>query len=149
MATMAKLKTKVIKIDSLIEYENNPRRNDKAVGVVQESIRKFGYTNPIIVNKDYVILAGHTRLKALKNEGETKVECIVVDDLTEEQERAFRIADNRVADFAAWDGDLLEAEMRAIDVSDWELFGFKDRDIRKAVSERVCTCPKCGKTFKR
>lgn len=144
---MAKIKTINKKIKDLIEYENNPRRNDKAVGAVVASIKKFGFTNPIIINADNVILAGHTRLKALKEKGATECEVIKLTHLTEEEEKAFRIADNRTADFSKWDGDLLDAEMEEIDADDWELFGFKFRDIKP--EKGMCTCPKCGKEFKK
>lgn len=144
---MAKMKTITVQLDKLKEYENNPRRNDKAVGAVLASIKKFGFINPIIVNADNVILAGHTRLKALKEDGAKEAQVIRLSHMTEQEEKAFRIADNRVADFASWDGDLLEAEMEEIDADDWELFGFKFREIKPG--KGMCTCPKCGKEFKR
>lgn len=146
---MAELNVKRVNISDLIEYDMNPRMNDKAVGAVEASIKKFGYTNPIIVNAENVILCGHTRLKALRNQGESEVEVIEVTHLSEQQEKAFRIADNRVADFAEWDGDLLEAEMQNIEADDWELFGFKEKDVQKIRAGKMCTCPKCGESFER
>lgn len=137
------------KLSEIHEYEQNPRRNDKAVGAVFESIKKFGFRNPIIINREGVILAGHTRLAALRKSGAEEVECIEIGHLTEGQEKAFRIADNRVADFSAWDGDLLEAEMSDITADDWELFGFKEKEIKTRDKHKICTCPKCGASFEK
>ena len=144
---MAKLKTKTFEIEKIKEYENNPRSNNKAVKAVTESVRSFGYVNPIIVNADGVVLAGHTRLKALKELGAVEVECIVIDHLTEAEERAFRIADNRAAEFSGWDRDLLVSEMKEIGADDWELYGFKDKDLDLLQPPEICKCPKCGKSF--
>ena len=144
---MAKIKTKVYKIEELKEYPNNPRSNNKAVNAVMESVKSFGYVNPIIVNKDGVILAGHTRLKALKSLGAESVECIVITHLTEDEEKAFRIADNRAAEFSKWDSDLLVSEMKEIDANDWEKYGFKEKDLKKLLPPEMCKCPKCGRSF--
>lgn len=144
---MAKIKAEKIKVGDLKVYEQNPRRNDKAVSAVAESVRKFGFLNPIIVNADNVILSGHTRLAALKQLGADEAECIRVTHLTEQEERAFRIADNRAAEFSTWDRDLLKSEMKSIDAEDWELFGFKAKDLDMLKPPEQCTCPKCGKTF--
>lgn len=90
-------------IEELIPYENNPRNNDEAVKYVAESIRQFGFKVPMVIDKDGVIVAGHTRFKAAKELGMTEVPCIIADDLTEEQVKAFRLADNKVAEIATWD----------------------------------------------
>lgn len=144
---MAKIKTKKFYIEELKEYENNPRSNNKAVRAVTESVKDFGYINPIIVNQDGVILAGHTRLKALKELDADEVECIVISHLTEEEEKAFRIADNRAAEFSEWDPDLLVSEMKKVDADDWEKYGFKDKELAKLQPPEICKCPKCGKSF--
>lgn len=144
---MAVLKTINKNIDDLIEYEQNPRRNEKAVKAVQKSLKKFGYTNPIIINPENVILAGHTRLMALKNIGAVEIECIQISHLSPEEEKAFRIVDNRVHDFSTWDGDLLEMEMKSIGADDWKDFGFTENVLKKLQPPETCTCPKCGKTF--
>ena len=102
------------KVDELIPYENNPRNNADAVPYVKESIKQFGFKVPIIIDKDNVIIAGHTRLLAAKELGYTEVPCIVADDLTEEQVKAFRLADNKVAEFAEWDMDKLMEEIAGI-----------------------------------
>jgi len=112
-------------ISELKEYEKNPRKNDDAVKYVAESIKEFGFKVPIIIDKDNIIVAGHTRLKAAKKLKLKAVPCIVADDLTPEQIKAFRIADNKVGEIAEWDDVLLAEELSDIDF-DMELFGFED-----------------------
>lgn len=113
-----------MKIKDLKPYEKNPRKNDKAVDYVAESIKEFGFKVPIVVDKDNVIVAGHTRYKASKKLGFSEVPCIVADDLNEEQIKAFRLADNKVGEFAEWDFDLLNSELDDLIDIDMELFGF-------------------------
>lgn len=144
---MARIKVIRKSLKDIKGYEQNPRKNDKAVNAVYESIKKFGFRNPIIINSEGIILAGHTRLEALKKMGAEEADCIEISDLTEEQQNAFRIADNRVADFSFWDNDLLQQEMIEIGADDWELFGFKEKDLAFLKAPDRCTCPKCGKTF--
>lgn len=144
---MAEIKIITRRIEDIKPYENNPRRNSKAVDPVFESIKSFGFRNPIVINREGVILAGHTRLEALKKMGAAEVECIELSHLSKEQEDAFRIADNRVADFSFWDRDLLQQEMVEINADDWEKFGFNDKDLAFMKAPDQCTCPKCGKTF--
>lgn len=86
-------------------YENNPRRNDAAVEKVAASIEAFGFKVPVVIDKDGVIVCGHTRVKAAEMLQLETVPCVVADDLTEEQIRAFRIADNKVAEYAEWDAE--------------------------------------------
>ena len=104
-------------------YEKNPRNNDNAVDAVAASIREFGFKVPIIIDKDNIIVAGHTRYKAAKKLGLKTVPCIKADDLTDEQVKAFRLADNKVAEQAEWDFDLLNEELETITM-DMEQFGF-------------------------
>ena len=144
---MAILRLETMRIDDVKEYADNPRKNKKALKPVKESIKKFGYTNPIIINKENVILAGHTRLQALKEIGEEYADVIRLDRLTEDQERAFRIVDNRTHEFSKWDKDLLESEIREIKSDDWEKFGFDKIQIERMTAPDMCTCPKCGKQF--
>lgn len=92
-----------VKITSLKEYKNNPRVNDKAVAKVAASIDEFGFKVPIVIDGNNVIICGHTRLKAAKQLGLEVVPCIVADDLTDEQIKAFRLADNKTGEFADWD----------------------------------------------
>ena len=115
------------KVTELKAYEKNPRKNDNAVGPVAESIKEFGFKVQIIIDKDNVIVAGHTRLKAAKRLKLKTVPCIVADDLTPEQIKAFRLADNKVSEFAEWDMDFLTPELKEIDF-DMALFGF-EKDI--------------------
>lgn len=115
------------KLDDLIPYANNPRQNDNAVQGVAESIRQFGFKNPIIIDKDNVIVAGHTRYKASRLLGLKTVPTITADDLSEAQVRAFRIADNRTAEAATWDEVLLAEELNAVkDDFDMDALGFGD-----------------------
>lgn len=115
------------KLDELREYENNPRNNDNAVAAVAASIKEFGFKVPIVIDKDGVIIAGHTRLKAAKQLRMQTVPCIVADDLTEEQIRAFRLADNKTAELAGWDFAKLDEELAALSLNfDMTAFGFDD-----------------------
>lgn len=144
---MAEIRLKKVGINDIREYENNPRNNDKAVQPVINSIKKFGYVSPIIVDEDGVILAGHTRIQALRSMGAEEVEVIVISGLTEEERKSYRIADNRTREFAGWDGNLLQVEMREINADDWEQFGFKENEVKKFKPDNMCKCPKCGQAF--
>ena len=108
-------------INELVPYENNARINDKAIDIVANSIKEFGFKNPCIIDKDNVLVAGHTRVEACKKLGITKVPCIVADDLTEEQIKAFRIADNSSAQVAEWDMDKLQQEIQDLNFDFYEL----------------------------
>ena len=110
-----------LKTEQLIPYINNPRNNDDAVDKVAASIKEFGFKVPIIINKDNVIVTGHTRLKAAKKLGIKEVPCVIADDLTDAQIKAFRIADNKVSEYAEWDGDLLKIELEQLEEMDFDL----------------------------
>lgn len=114
------------KTAELTPYENNPRNNDAAVEAVANSIREFGFKVPCVIDKDGVIVAGHTRLKAAKMLGMEEVPCIVADDLTPEQVKAFRLADNKTAQLAEWNMDMLFEELDGIENIDMADFGFDD-----------------------
>ena len=118
------------KVDDLIPYENNPRYNDEAVEYVANSIKEFGFKVPIIIDKNNVIVAGHTRYKASLELGLEEVPTIVADDLTEEQVKAFRLADNKVSEKAEWNFNMLDAELADLDI-DMEDFGFEKLDINE------------------
>lgn len=148
-------------VDELQEYENNPRNNDNAVAAVAASIDLAGFKVPIIIDADGVIVAGHTRLKAAKQLGMETVPCIVADDLTEEQIRAFRLADNKTGELAGWDFEKLDIELAALQEMDMAAFGFftnEDVDIddfftdtesseeKEKDPERI-QCPHCGEWF--
>ena len=105
-------------------YEKNPRKNDNAVEYVANSIKEFGFKVPIVIDKDGVIVAGHTRYKASKKLGLEKVPCIIADDLTDEQIKAYRLADNKVGESAKWDEGLLGTELSEILNINMELFDF-------------------------
>ena len=120
------------KIEEIKPYERNPRKNDEAVKYVAESIKKFGFKVPIIIDKEGIIVAGHTRYKASKELGLEEVPCIIADDLNEEQIKAFRIADNKVSEKSEWDFELLEEELNGIFDIDMSDFGFDlDFDIEE------------------
>ena len=121
------------KCAELIPYENNPRTNEKAVDAVANSIKEFGMKNPIIIDKNNVVVAGHTRLYALQKLGIESAPCIVADDLTDDQIKAFRIADNSTAQIAEWDLDKLNAELSGLD---FDMMGFGlDEQIKKIEKE--------------
>lgn len=113
------------KLEELKVYENNPRNNDKAVNAVAESILQFGFKVPIIIDKDDVIVCGHTRLKASKKLGLDTVPCIIADDLTDEQIKAFRLADNKTAELAEWDFAKLETELKELAEMDFDMSAFE------------------------
>lgn len=113
-----------LKIKDLKPYEKNPRKNDGAVEYVANSIKEFGFKVPIVVDVDNVIVAGHTRYKAAKKLGLKEVPAIVASDLTNEQIKAFRLADNKVAEQTEWDYALLADELDEILGIDMEDFGF-------------------------
>lgn len=112
------------RLDLIFPYENNPRDNDDAVEYVAASIEEFGFKVPIIIDKDGVIVAGHTRYKAAMRLGMEEVPCIVADDLTQEQIKAFRLADNKVGEIATWDFSKLNLELEALSDFEMQDFGF-------------------------
>jgi site-specific DNA-methyltransferase (adenine-specific) len=120
-------------ISELIPYINNPRRNDKAIDAVASSIKNFGFKNPIIIDSKNEIVAGHTRLRAAEKLGINSLPCVVADDLTDSQIKAFRIADNRVSEASEWDNDLLRIELDGLE----EFTGFSEADIEELNFENV------------
>lgn len=131
MKNIEKLEIEYIKVDDLIPYDKNPRKNDKAVPMVVKSIEQFGFKVPIVVDENNVIVCGHTRHKAAKKIGMTDVPCIRATDLTPEQIRAFRIADNKVAEMAEWDQDFLLEEIDALPEFDFSEFGFEEEEMKE------------------
>lgn len=109
------------KLSDLIPYDKNPRRNEPAVDAVANSIAQFGFKVPIVVTGDNVIVAGHTRYLAAKKLELTEVPCIVARDLTPQQARAFRLADNKVAELALWDNDLLATELASLKLEEFDI----------------------------
>lgn len=122
-----------VKITELKPYENNPRNNDDAAAAVARSIKEFGFKVPVIIDKNNVIVAGHTRLKAAMLLKLESVPCIVADDLTDEQIKAFRLADNKVSELATWDFEMLEKELKDLEDMDLDFdmsdFGFESSEI--------------------
>ena len=114
----------MLKLSDIKPYENNPRKNNEAVKYVAQSIKEFGFKVPIVIDKNNVIIAGHTRYKAAKRLKMKEVPTIIADDLTDEQVKAFRLADNKVAEKAEWDFDLLPFELYDIFNIDMGAFGF-------------------------
>ena len=112
------------KIGEIKPYEKNPRKNDNAVDAVASSISQFGFKNPIVIDGNNVIICGHTRYKAAKKLGLDVVPCVVASDLTDEQIKAYRLADNKVSELAEWDIDLLGEELDGIFDIDMSDFGF-------------------------
>lgn len=150
------------KIEDIRPYENNPRDNSNAIDAVAASIKEFGFKVPIVIDKDGIIVTGHTRYEASKKLGLEKVPCIVADDLTDEQVKAFRLADNKTAELADWDYNILELELDDIEELDMSDFGFSDTDIsdednqqamknidlsEKKGESKECECPACGFKF--
>ena len=129
------MNVKEINIKDIRPYEKNPRKNNSAVAYVAESIKQFGFKVPIIIDKNNVIVAGHTRYKAAKKLGINTVPVIIADDLTDEQIKAFRLADNKVAEQAEWDIDLLNEELEEIFDIDMTDFGFEVLEEEKEVEE--------------
>lgn len=158
-----------VNIDDIKEYANNPRKNDEAVKPLAESIKRFGFKIPIVIDKNNVIVCGHTRIKAARLLGMTEIPCVMADDLTPEEIDAFRLADNKVGEIAEWDIDLLASELKDITDIDMSDFGFdisaladeperKEQEISASRELEIsdyddekfeCECPKCGFKFNR
>jgi site-specific DNA-methyltransferase (adenine-specific) len=127
------LKVKEVEISKVIPYENNPRKNDDAVKYVVNSLKEFGWQQPIVCDADGVVIAGHTRLKAAKQLGMKTVPVVYADDLTPEQVQAYRIADNKVGEQAEWNFFKLSNEIAGIEY-DMEDFGFSEFEIESLSS---------------
>jgi len=130
----------MIPVSEVRPYEKNPRKNTNAVKFVKASIEQFGFKVPIIIDSNRVIVCGHTRLLAAKSLGMAEVPCIMADDLTDDQIRAFRLADNKVGEFAEWDMDLLGDELDAIaEACDIDMgdFGFDLSEMEEETEAEV------------
>ena len=161
------MKLQKLKLSEIVPYENNPRKNDDAVNAVAESIRQCSYITPIIVDEGYVIIAGHTRYKALMALGEESVECLICDGLTEEQKKKYRFLDNKTGEKATWDLMKLEVELEGLDLEGFDFFGMaedlpvdgtggSDKELTGTTEfdaevfgdeEFKYECPKCGFRF--
>ena len=119
------------KVEDLKPYEKNPRKNRKAVKYVANSIKQFGFKVPLVIAENNVVVCGHTRLLASKKLGLEEVPCIIADDLSEEELKAFRLADNKVSEQSEWNFDLLNDEFEDLGGFDFEDFGFSFVDEEK------------------
>ena len=139
------------KLSEIKPYENNPRINDDAVDDVAESIRQCSYITPIIVDEDGVILAGHTRYKALLKLGKKECSVMVVSGLTEDQKKKYRLYDNKAAEFSGWDQRKLQKELFDVDFGGYD-FGQPeiknpDADGEDEEKHETKTCPCCGEVL--
>ncbi|MBL7215954.1 MAG: ParB N-terminal domain-containing protein [Phycisphaerae bacterium] len=123
-------------IESIRPYEKNPRQNDDAVDAVAASLTEFGFRQPIVVDADGVIVCGHTRYKAAQQLGLTKVPVHVAKDLTPEQIKAYRIADNKTSDLSDWDYDILPIELSELQDAGFDLglLAFDEDELSKLLS---------------
>jgi len=128
---------KLVPIQELVPYINNARTHSAAqITKLRSSLREFGFVNPIIVDRDYSVIAGHGRLIAAKEEGFSEVPCVFVDYLTEAQKKAYIIADNRYAEDAGWDEELLRLEIESLQGMEFnvELLGFDPAELNKLLT---------------
>jgi ParB-like chromosome segregation protein Spo0J len=125
------MKVETVSIESIVPYANNPRNNEEAIEKVARSIDEFGWQQPIVVDENMVIIVGHTRLLAAKSLGLNEVPIHVADKLTDEQARAYRLADNRTNEYASWNMKMLGIELRDLDDIgfDIELTGFNNIEL--------------------
>lgn len=150
------MKVVMKKIGEIKPYEKNPRNNEASIGYVANSIQKFGFWSPIAIDKDNIIVAGHTRYEAAIRLGLDKVPTVKADDLTDEEVRAYRLVDNKTAELSEWDFDKLKEELSKCDSFQMADFGFSIDEIvkenviesggveEKEAPEKKIVCPRCG-----
>lgn len=149
-------------LDDIVPYENNPRDNELAIEKVKKSIEEFGFNVPILLDKNDTIVAGHTRYKASLELELEEVPCIYMEHLTPVQVRAFRLADNKVSEFADWNIELLTVELEEILAEGEKFTGFSDNEIASLIGDfgvdkyfeetqamddkepKTIKCPHCG-----
>ncbi len=155
------MKVHDINIYDIKEYKNNPRKiPERAIEAVAASIKNFGFVNPVVLDKDNVIVCGHTRLQAAKRLGIQEIPCVIVDDLTPEQVQAFRVIDNKTSELSSWDFEKLDLELEELNLNfDMGEFGFEDNEApdieaffddnpeQSGKKEKCITCPECGAKF--
>lgn len=164
---MSKLQVKYLPLNEIIPYVNNARtHDDMQVSQIAASIKEFGFNNPILLDEQKGIIAGHGRLAAAQNLGLKEVPCVYLKHLTEAQRKAYILADNRIALNAGWDTELLKMELKELENSDFDmmLLGFEDTEIKGLFGEFepgsedeqsnldekqmiFLTCPNCGDEF--
>ncbi len=130
------MEVKLVSIDSVKPYEANPRINDAAVDAVATSLREFGFRQPIVVDQNMVIICGHTRWKAARKLGLAKVPVHIATDLSPEQVKAYRLADNKTSELAEWNMDLLPIELKDLQAADFDLslLGFDEEELAKLLA---------------
>ena len=118
-------------VNSVTPYENNARKNDDTVPYLINSIKRFGFRVPLVIDKDSVVICGHTRLKAALEIGMEKVPCVRASDLTKAEIKAFRLADNKIAEMSGWDFEKLDVEIDELKDLDFEMgdFGFSENNM--------------------
>ena len=158
------MELKKIKLSEIKPYERNARKNDDAVEYVIKSIKQCEYIAPIILDENNVILAGHTRYKALKKLGYKEAECVIKEGLSEEQKKKYRLLDNKTSEFAEWDFDLLEDELTDLDFGDLDIdWGIPNTEFEEnnehlheqenidlneyESNKKQVECPSCGFKF--
>ena len=132
------MQIEIADINSIKPYENNPRKlSEQAIEKVAMSLKEYGFRQPIVVDKDRVIVAGHTRFRASKKLGLKQVPVSIIDNLTPEQINAYRIADNRTAEESEWDNELLKMEIKELEAKDFklDLLGFNDEQLNNILFE--------------
>lgn len=131
------MEIKMMKVEELIPYVNNPRDNKGAIDIVASSIKEFGFKVPIVIDKDNIIVTGHTRLLASKKLGLSEVPCVVANDLSKAQIKAFRLADNKVSEYAEWDNELLKLELEGLEDLNYDMgeFDFNIEDLIDDIEE--------------
>ena len=132
------MQIKLAEISNIKPYENNPRKlSEQAIEKVAMSLKEYGFRQPIVVDKDMVIVAGHTRFRASKKLGLKQVPISIIDNLSEEQINAYRIADNRTAEESEWDNELLKMEIKELEAKDFklDLLGFNDEQLNNILFE--------------
>lgn len=153
----------LIQLDKLVPYARNARvHSESQIKQIQASIREFGFVNPILIDKDLNIIAGHGRVEAARHEGILEVPCVFLEHLTETQKKAYIIADNKLALNSGWDNEILKLEMDELKEFNFniELTGFNLEDFKEKVVEEeeeqdelieedkeTCQCPECGCRF--
>lgn len=154
------MEIRMVSVADIIPYENNPRKNADAVQYVKNSIEQFGFKIPMVLDAENVIVCGHTRFLAAQELGMTEVPCTYADDLTEEQIKAFRLADNKTAEMSGWDFEKLELELSELPEIDMADFGFQNTEFDENALDDLFTdtpekkkepkkiqCPHCGEWF--
>ena len=155
MEFLDKMKIENIRLSEIKPYENNPRHNESAVQYIKNSIREFGFKVPIVIDKDNIIVCGHTRYLAAQELGMDSIPCVRADELSPEQVKAFRIADNKTAELAGWKTKLLDEELKELCEFDMTAFGFPEYEEKtdtgssadeksEAVKTKMVRCPHCG-----